>query len=133
MPLYLASVILFAKARIIAMTCTHAALIRRKLVELGFKYDNMVMEESAQILEVETFIPMMLQVNRKMEPFPPSFPPPQVTTASLSYRGCHSYLPCSFFFFFRIRSTIVLCGFVYDRYLLRSASELFFPHVIGVQ
>lgn len=44
------------------MTCTHAALIRRRLVELGFKYDNMVMEESAQILEVETFIPMMLQV-----------------------------------------------------------------------
>ena len=44
------------------MTCTHAALIRRRLVELGFKFDNMVMEESAQILEVETFIPMMLQV-----------------------------------------------------------------------
>ena len=50
------------QARIIAMTCTHAALIRRRLVKLGFKYDNMVMEESAQILEVETFIPMMLQV-----------------------------------------------------------------------
>lgn len=54
--------LLTKQARIIAMTCTHAALIRRKLVELGFKYDNMVMEESAQILEVETFIPMMLQV-----------------------------------------------------------------------
>lgn len=53
------------QARIIAMTCTHAALIRRRLVELGFKYDNMVMEESAQILEVETFIPMMLQVIKK--------------------------------------------------------------------
>lgn len=49
------------------MTCTHAALIRRKLVELGFKYDNMVMEESAQILEVETFIPMMLQVTDRWE------------------------------------------------------------------
>lgn len=54
--------LLTKQARIIAMTCTHAALIRRRLVELGFKYDNMVMEESAQILEVETFIPMMLQV-----------------------------------------------------------------------
>ncbi|CAN0308090.1 unnamed protein product, partial [Scytosiphon promiscuus] len=53
--------LLTKQARIIAMTCTHAALIRRRLVELGFKYDNMVMEESAQILEVETFIPMMLQ------------------------------------------------------------------------
>lgn len=34
------------------MTCTHAALTRRKLVELGFKFDNLVMEEAAQILEV---------------------------------------------------------------------------------
>ncbi|CAN0167886.1 unnamed protein product, partial [Ectocarpus fasciculatus] len=55
--------LLTKQARIIAMTCTHAALIRRRLVELGFKYDNMVMEESAQILEVETFIPMMLQAS----------------------------------------------------------------------
>jgi intron-binding protein aquarius len=48
-------------ARIIAMTCTHAALTRSNLVKLAFKYDNLIMEESAQILEVETFIPMMLQ------------------------------------------------------------------------
>lgn len=40
------------QARIVAMTCTHAALTRRKLVELGFKFDNLVMEEAAQILEV---------------------------------------------------------------------------------
>ena len=60
--------LLTKQARIIAMTCTHAALIRRKLVELGFKYDNMVMEESAQILEVETFIPMMLQVGLSFRP-----------------------------------------------------------------
>jgi len=44
------------------MTCTHAALTRKKLVSLGFKYDNIIMEESAQILEVETFIPLVLQV-----------------------------------------------------------------------
>eukprot|EP00624_Nannochloropsis_granulata_P002947 evm.model.NODE_24912_length_16274_cov_19.668367.6 len=43
------------------MTCTHAALTRGKLVELGFKFDALVMEEAAQILEVETFIPMLLQ------------------------------------------------------------------------
>jgi len=43
------------------MTCTHAALKRRELVALGFKYDNVIMEESAQILEVETFIPLLLQ------------------------------------------------------------------------
>jgi intron-binding protein aquarius len=48
-------------ARIIAMTCTHAALTRSNLVKLAFKYDNLLMEESAQILEVETFIPMLLQ------------------------------------------------------------------------
>jgi len=48
-------------ARIIAMTCTHAALTRSTLVSLNFKYDNLIMEESAQILEVETFIPMLLQ------------------------------------------------------------------------
>ena len=36
------------EAKIIAMTCTHAALKRQELVELGFKYDNILMEESAQ-------------------------------------------------------------------------------------
>ncbi|CAI2352516.1 unnamed protein product [Caenorhabditis sp. 36 PRJEB53466] len=43
------------------MTCTHAALRRNELVKLGFRYDNIVMEEAAQILEVETFIPLLLQ------------------------------------------------------------------------
>uniref|UniRef100_A0A914UM66 Uncharacterized protein n=1 Tax=Plectus sambesii TaxID=2011161 RepID=A0A914UM66_9BILA len=49
------------EAKIIAMTCTHSALRRKELVELGFRYDNILMEESAQILEVETFIPLLLQ------------------------------------------------------------------------
>lgn len=49
------------EAKIVAMTCTHAALKRRELVKLGFKYDNIVIEEAAQILEVETFIPLLLQ------------------------------------------------------------------------
>jgi intron-binding protein aquarius len=39
------------------MTCTHAALKRRDFIDLGFQYDNIIMEESAQILEIETFIP----------------------------------------------------------------------------
>jgi intron-binding protein aquarius len=47
-------------AKIIAMTCTHAALKRRDLIELGFQYDNIIMEESAQILEIETFIPYVI-------------------------------------------------------------------------
>ncbi|XP_055384835.1 RNA helicase aquarius [Condylostylus longicornis] len=53
--------LLVKEAKIIAMTCTHAALKRKELVSLGFKYDNILMEESAQILEIETFIPLLLQ------------------------------------------------------------------------
>ncbi|XP_057663610.1 RNA helicase aquarius [Diorhabda carinulata] len=53
--------LLVKEAKIIAMTCTHAALKRKELVEIGFRYDNILMEESAQILEIETFIPLLLQ------------------------------------------------------------------------
>ena len=53
--------LLTREAKIIAMTCTHAALKRRELVEIGFQYDNILMEEAAQILEIETFIPLLLQ------------------------------------------------------------------------
>jgi intron-binding protein aquarius len=49
------------QARVVAMTCTHAAIARSNLLELGFEYDNIVMEESGQMLEIETFIPMLLQ------------------------------------------------------------------------
>jgi intron-binding protein aquarius len=59
--------LLIKEAKIIAMTCTHAALKRRDLVEAGFEYDNILMEESAQILEIETFIPLLLQVCRSDE------------------------------------------------------------------
>ncbi|RQX72820.1 putative aquarius, partial [Toxoplasma gondii CAST] len=48
-------------ARMIAMTCTHAAMTRENLVGLKFQYDTLIIEEAAQILEVETFIPMLLQ------------------------------------------------------------------------
>ena len=53
--------LLVKSAKIIAMTCTHAALKRQDLTELGFEYDNILMEEAAQILEIETFIPLLLQ------------------------------------------------------------------------
>ena len=53
--------LLVKEAKVIAMTCTHAALTRDTLVSLGFRYDNVLLEESAQILEIETFIPMLLQ------------------------------------------------------------------------
>ncbi len=56
-----AQYLLVKEAKIIAMTCTHAALKRRDLVKWNFKYDNILMEEAAQILEIETFIPLLLQ------------------------------------------------------------------------
>lgn len=56
-----ANYLLIKEAKIIAMTCTHAALKRSELVSIGFQYDNILMEESGQILEIETFIPLLLQ------------------------------------------------------------------------
>ncbi|KAJ1923298.1 hypothetical protein IWQ60_005960 [Tieghemiomyces parasiticus] len=53
--------LLTKEARIVALTCTHAALNRREFVRLGFHYDTVIMEEAAQVLEVETFIPLVLQ------------------------------------------------------------------------
>jgi intron-binding protein aquarius len=50
------------QAKIVAMTCTHAALKRSEFLQLAFQYDNLLMEEAGQILEIETFIPMLLQV-----------------------------------------------------------------------
>jgi len=52
------------QAKIIAMTCTHAALKRNDLLETGFEYDNVLIEEAGQILEIETFIPLVLQKAR---------------------------------------------------------------------
>ncbi|KAJ3343761.1 hypothetical protein HDU93_006673 [Gonapodya sp. JEL0774] len=54
--------LLVKEARVVAMTCTHAGLKRRELVRLGFKYDTVIMEEAAQVTEVESFIPMALQI-----------------------------------------------------------------------
>lgn len=52
---------LMKQAKIVAMTCTHAAIARSRLIKMGFQYDNVVMEEAAQMTEVETFIPLLLQ------------------------------------------------------------------------
>lgn len=56
-----ANYLLIKEARIIAMTSTHAAMRRQEIADLGFHYDNVVMEEAAQITEIETFIPLALQ------------------------------------------------------------------------
>ncbi|KAK1141393.1 hypothetical protein N8T08_009065 [Aspergillus melleus] len=56
-----ANYLLVKEARIIAMTSTHAAMRRQEISDLGFHYDNVVMEEAAQITEIESFIPTALQ------------------------------------------------------------------------
>jgi intron-binding protein aquarius len=56
-----ANYLLVKEARIIAMTSTHAAMRRQDIAALGFRYDNVVMEEAAQITEMENFVPLALQ------------------------------------------------------------------------
>jgi intron-binding protein aquarius len=56
-----ANYLLLKEARVVAMTSTHAAMRRQEIADLGFHYDNVVMEEAAQITEVESFIPAALQ------------------------------------------------------------------------
>ncbi|KAF2133417.1 P-loop containing nucleoside triphosphate hydrolase protein [Dothidotthia symphoricarpi CBS 119687] len=59
-----ANYLLVKEARIIAMTSTHAAMRRQEIAALGFHYDNLIMEEAAQITEIENFIPLALQEPR---------------------------------------------------------------------
>jgi hypothetical protein len=53
--------LLLKEARVVAMTTTHAAISRARMRALGFHYDTVVMEEAAQVSEVETFIPLVCQ------------------------------------------------------------------------
>lgn len=59
--------LMIKEARIIAMTTTHAAMRRQEIADLGFQYDNVIMEEAAQITEIENFIPLALQKPRDGE------------------------------------------------------------------
>ncbi|PVU85362.1 hypothetical protein BB560_007046 [Smittium megazygosporum] len=52
--------LLMNEARLVAMTCTHAALKKSEFAKLGFSFDTLIMEEAAQILEIESFIPLSL-------------------------------------------------------------------------
>ena len=56
-----ANYLLVKEARIIAMTSTHAAMRRQEIANLGFHYDSVVMEEAAQVTEIESFVPCALQ------------------------------------------------------------------------
>ena len=53
--------LLAKQARIIAMTTTYAAMRRQEIAGLGFRYENVIMEEAAQVTEAESFIPLVLQ------------------------------------------------------------------------
>ncbi|KAI9729699.1 MAG: hypothetical protein M1834_006650 [Cirrosporium novae-zelandiae] len=56
-----ANYLLTKEARIIAMTSTHAAIRRQEISKLGFHYDSVIMEEAAQVTEIESFVPWALQ------------------------------------------------------------------------
>merc|ERR1712083_54930 len=43
------------------MTCTYATFKRKEFITSGFKYDNLIMEETSQIIEIEAIIPMLIQ------------------------------------------------------------------------
>lgn len=66
-----ANYLLIKEARVIAMTSTHAAMRRQEIADLGFHYDNVVMEEAAQITEIESFIPCALQNTKNENGEPP--------------------------------------------------------------
>jgi len=55
-----ANYLLSHSARIIAMTSTHAAMNLVDISSLNFDFQNLIMEESAQITEIESFIPICL-------------------------------------------------------------------------
>ncbi|KAF7559329.1 hypothetical protein G7046_g4827 [Stylonectria norvegica] len=62
-----ANYLLTNEARIIAMTTTHAAIRRGEIAGLKFRYDNVIMEEAAQITEIETFMPLAMQTAKNGE------------------------------------------------------------------
>ncbi|KAJ2200409.1 hypothetical protein IW144_001139 [Coemansia sp. RSA 522] len=60
-----ADYLLTQQARIVAMTCTHAAMRFGEFQKLGVWFDTVVMEEAAQVLDIETFVPLVLAPNVK--------------------------------------------------------------------
>jgi len=53
--------LLTKEAKVVAMTCTHAALKRSDFLRVDLTYDTLIMEEAAQVLEIENFIPLTMQ------------------------------------------------------------------------
>ncbi|KAF0710160.1 Aste57867_5611 [Aphanomyces stellatus] len=59
--------LLIKHARVIAMTCTQAALSRERFIAMGFAYSTLVMEEASQVSEIESLVPMLLQSKPALE------------------------------------------------------------------
>ncbi|KAL4102292.1 hypothetical protein PRIC1_006037 [Phytophthora ramorum] len=57
-------------ARIVAMTCTHAALNHQKFTDLGLTFGSFIMEEAAQVSELDSLVPLLLACSEKMGPTP---------------------------------------------------------------
>lgn len=55
-----ANYLLSSAARIVAMTATHAAINLSEIAKLRFHFDTIVMEESGQLTELETLLPMTM-------------------------------------------------------------------------
>ena len=55
--------IISSQSKILAFTSTYSAINRQKLLSLNLSYDTILMEESGQIHEIESFIPLTLQKN----------------------------------------------------------------------
>ena len=96
-------------AKIIAMTCTHAAIKRKDMVDLNFRFDNIVMEESAQILEIETFIPSVHTNSNSAATTGPS---------GAAVRAATDGLMAHFFYFYFLR--VLILSFCFYHVLVAS-------------
>eukprot|EP01086_Lenisia_limosa_P018232 TRINITY_DN9930_c0_g1_i1.p1 TRINITY_DN9930_c0_g1~~TRINITY_DN9930_c0_g1_i1.p1 ORF type:complete len:621 (+),score=189.18 TRINITY_DN9930_c0_g1_i1:176-1864(+) len=47
--------------KVVAMTFTHAGMSRENIAKLCIGFDNIIMEEGGQVLDIETFIPLLLE------------------------------------------------------------------------
>ena len=58
--------LLTKQAKIIAMTTTHAAIHSAEFADLKFQYDNLIIEEAAQMTDIDTFIPLVFGATDKV-------------------------------------------------------------------
>lgn len=62
-----ANLLLARDAKIVAMTSTYAAMHRKELVDLGFICDNVIIEEVAQMTELDTFLSLSLALGHNSD------------------------------------------------------------------